>query len=134
MNHACLIIISVINLLQEFGLRPTKCHNSLFPSTYLDMKHTPLPPAETPGLSDLNDEKLLYGAFEKDGFKNIQIEKVKVTFKFDTAEDYTKFTQHITIPVNAMVKNQSKEHIVQKWNIITQEVSKLSKIHNYQNR
>ena len=33
-----------------------------------------------------------------------------------------------------MVKNQSKERIAQKWNIITQEVSKLSKIHNYQNR
>ena len=96
MNHACLIIISVINLLQEFGLHPTKYHNSLFPSTYLDMKHTPLPPAGTPGLFDLNDEKLLNRAFEKARFKNIQIEKVKVTFKFDTAEDYTKFTQNIT--------------------------------------
>ena len=96
MNHACLIIISVINLLQEFGLHPTKYHNSLFPSTDLDMKHTPLPPAETPGLFDLTDEKLLNRAFEKARFKNIQIEKVKVTFKFDTAEDYTKFTQNIT--------------------------------------
>jgi hypothetical protein len=60
------------------------------------MKHTPLPPAETPGPSDLTDEKLLNRAFEKARFKNIQIEKVKVTFKFDTAEDYTKFTQDIT--------------------------------------
>jgi hypothetical protein len=96
MNHACLIIISVINLLQEFGLHPTKCHNSLFPSTDLDMKHIPLPPVETPDLFDLTDEKLLNRAFEKARFKNIQIEKVKVTFKFDTAEDYTKFTQDIT--------------------------------------
>jgi hypothetical protein len=38
----------------------------------------------------------LTGAFEKARFKNIQIEKVKVTFKFDTAEDFTKFTQDIT--------------------------------------
>ena len=96
MNHACLIIISVINLLQEFGLHPTKCHNSIFPSTDLDMKHTPLPPSGTPGLFDLTDEKLLNRAFEKARLKNIQIEKVKVTFKFDTAEDYTKFTQDIT--------------------------------------
>jgi hypothetical protein len=42
---------------------------TLFPSTYLDIKHAPLPPAETPGPSDLTDEKLLYGAFEKAGFK-----------------------------------------------------------------
>ena len=61
------------------------------------MKHTPLPPAGTPGLSDLTDEKLIYRAFKKARFKNIQIEKVKVTFKFDTAEDYTKFTQDITM-------------------------------------
>jgi hypothetical protein len=60
------------------------------------MKHTQLPPAGTSGLFDLTDEKLLNRAFEKAGFKNIQIEKVKVTFKFDTAEDYTKFTQDIT--------------------------------------
>jgi hypothetical protein len=40
--------------------------------------------------------KLLNRTFEKARFKNIQIEKVKVTFKFDTAEDYTKFTQNIT--------------------------------------
>jgi hypothetical protein len=56
----------------------------------------PVASAETPGPSDLTDEKLLNRAFEKARFKNIQIEKVKVTFKFDTAEDYTKFTQDIT--------------------------------------
>ena len=60
------------------------------------MKYIPLPPIETPDLFDLTDEKLLNRTFEKAGFKNIQIEKVKVTFKFDTAEDYTKFTQDIT--------------------------------------
>lgn len=86
--------------------------------------NTPLPPPGTPGPFSLADEKLLYEAFEKDGFRNIQIEKVNVTFKFETAEEYTKFTQDIAAPVNAMLKNQSKERTEQIWNTITQEVSK----------
>jgi enediyne biosynthesis protein CalE5 len=86
--------------------------------------NAPLPPPGTPGPFSLADEKLLYRAFEKAGFRNIQIEKVNVTFKFETAKDYTKFTQDIAAPVNAMLKNQSKERTEQIWNIITQEVSK----------
>ena len=86
--------------------------------------NTPPPPPGTPSPFSLADEKLLYSAFEKAGFKNIQIEKVKVTFKFDTAEDFTKFTQDIAAPVNAILKNQSKERTDEIWNMITQEVSK----------
>jgi hypothetical protein len=47
-----------------------------------------------------------------------------VTFKFDTAEDFTKFTQDIAAPVNAILKNQSKERTDEIWNMITKEVSK----------
>jgi len=86
--------------------------------------NAPLPPPGTPGPFGLADEKLLYRSFEKTGFRNIQIEKVNVTFKFDTTEDYTKFTQDIAAPVNAMLKNQSKDRAEQIWNTITQEVSK----------
>jgi ubiquinone/menaquinone biosynthesis C-methylase UbiE len=84
----------------------------------------PLPPPGTAGPFSLADEKLLYRSFEKAGFKNIQIEKVKVTFKFDTAGDFTEFTQDIAAPVNAMLKGQSKERIEQIWNAITQEISR----------
>ena len=83
----------------------------------------PLPPPGTPGPFGLADEKLLYSSFEKAGFRNIQIEKVNVTFKFDAAKDYTKFTQDIAAPVNAMLKNQSKERTEQIWDMITKEVS-----------
>lgn len=88
--------------------------------------NTLLPPPRTPGPFGLADEKLLYGTFEKSGFRNIQIEKVKVTFHFDTAEDFTKFTQDIAAPVNAMLKDQTKERTEQIWNIITKEISKQS--------
>lgn len=85
--------------------------------------NAPLPPPGTPGPFGLADKKLLHRAFENTGFRNIQIEKVKVTFKFDAAEDYTKFTQDIAAPVNAMLKDQSKDRTEQIWNMITKEVS-----------
>lgn len=47
-----------------------------------------------------------------------------MTFRFDTAEDFTRFTQDIAAPVNTILNNQSKERTEQIWNMITQEVSK----------
>jgi ubiquinone/menaquinone biosynthesis C-methylase UbiE len=92
--------------------------------------NVPLPPPGTPGPFSLADEKLLYGSFEKAGFRNIQIEKVKVTFQFDTPKDFTKFTQDIAAPVNTMLKDQSKERSEQIWNMITQEISKFTTVKN----
>lgn len=86
--------------------------------------NAPLPPPCSPGPFGLADQELLYEAFKKTGFKNIKIEKVKVTFRFDTAEDFTRFTQDIADPVNTLLKNQSKERTEQIWNMITQEISK----------
>jgi len=86
--------------------------------------NVPTPPPGTSGPFSLADEKLLYSTFRKAGFKNIQIEKVTVTFQFDTAEDFTKFTQDIAAPVNALLKNQTKERTEKIWEMITQEVSK----------
>ncbi len=86
--------------------------------------NAPLPPPGTPGPFGLADEKLLYRSFEKAGFRDIQIEKVNVTFKFDTAKDYTMFTQDISVPINSMLKTQAKERVEQIWSMVTQEVSK----------
>lgn len=86
--------------------------------------NAPLPPPGSPGPFGLVDQELLYEAFKKAGFKNIKIEKVKVTFRFDPAEDFTRFTQDIAAPVNTLLKNQSKERTEQIWNMITQEISK----------
>jgi len=86
--------------------------------------NTQLPPPDTTGPFVLADEKLLYTVFELAGFRNIQLEKVNVTFKFDTAENFTKFTQDIAAPVNAILKNQPKNRSEKIWNKITQEVTR----------
>ncbi len=92
-----------------------------------------LPPSGTPGPFGLADEKLLYRSFENAGFKDIQLEKVTVTFKFDAAEDYMRFTQDIAAPVNAMLVNQSEQRVKQIWNYITEEVATKYVINNGDN-
>lgn len=86
--------------------------------------NTQLPPPDTPGPFVSADQKLLYTVFESAGFRDMQLEKVNVTFKFDTAENFTKFTQDIAAPVNAILKNQSKNRSEKIWNKITQEVTR----------
>lgn len=92
--------------------------------------NAPAPPPGTLGPFSLADDKILFSAFEKAGFRNIQIEKVNVTFRFDTAEDFTKFTQDIAAPINVLLKDETKERTEQIWNMITQEVSKFATISN----
>ena len=51
------------------------------------------PPTEgTPGPFSLSDVNILKDYFIKSGFKDIVFETMDVTFEFDSAESYTRFT------------------------------------------
>jgi ubiquinone/menaquinone biosynthesis C-methylase UbiE len=80
----------------------------------------PIPPLGTPGPFSLADENILKKYFTDYGFKNINIERIIVTFEFDSAEDYTKFTQDIAAPVNALLVNQTLEHKEKIWKAVTE--------------
>jgi hypothetical protein len=56
------------------------------------------------------------------GFRDIKIQNIQVTFVFDSAEDYVRFTQDIAAPVNAMLANETEERKAQIWNIVTDYV------------
>ena len=82
----------------------------------------PLPPRQDPGpfsLADMNKFKNLLLQAE---FSNVKSEKIQVTFEFDSAEDYVKFTQDIAAPVNTMIANETPEKKSEIWNIITDKV------------
>jgi hypothetical protein len=84
----------------------------------------PIPPPRTPGPFSLADENTLKNSFINRGFKDINIERINVTFEFDSAEDYTKFTQDIAAPVHAVLANQTlerKEHI---WKAVSKAAEK----------
>ena len=49
------------------------------------------PPAGTPGPFSLSDENMLRNSLIESGFKDVTIERMDVTFNFDSAEVYTSF-------------------------------------------
>jgi ubiquinone/menaquinone biosynthesis C-methylase UbiE len=82
----------------------------------------PLPPTEVPGpfsLADFNKLKIFLLQAE---FKDIKSENIRVTFEFDSAEDYVRFTQDIAAPVNMMLANETSEKKTEIWNLVADKV------------
>lgn len=82
----------------------------------------PLPPRQGPGpfsLADMNKFKNLLLHAE---FNDIKSENMLVTFEFDSAEDYVKFTQDIAAPVNMMLVNETAEKKAKIWNKVAEKV------------
>lgn len=61
------------------------------------------------------------------GFKDIRIERINVTFEFDTAEVYTYFTKDIAAPVLAMLADQTLDHKEKIWKAVTEAEAKYVK-------
>ena len=82
----------------------------------------PLPPTETPGPFSLADFNKLKNFLLQAEFNDVKSEKIRVTFEFDSAEDYVRFTQDIAAPVNMMLANETAEKKSEIWNIVTDKV------------
>lgn len=102
---------------------PTKVPQLNLPMTIVRQElRLPLPPQGLPGpfsLADLND---LRNSLLQAGFRGIRSDKIQVTFEFDSAEDYVRFTQDIAAPVNAMLSGETEERKAQIWNKVTDEI------------
>ena len=84
---------------------------------------SPPPPSGTPGPFNLADENILKNSFINCGFKEIDIERINVTFEFDSAEEYTNFTKDIAAPVLAMLVDQTLDRRNQIWKAVTEAVA-----------
>ena len=88
----------------------------------------PLPSSSrTPGPYSLADETILKNSFIRCGFKDIEIERINVTFEFDTVEEYTNFTKDIAAPVLAMLADQTSDHKELIWKAVTEAATKYVK-------
>jgi ubiquinone/menaquinone biosynthesis C-methylase UbiE len=67
------------------------------------------PPAGTPGPFSLSDENMLTNSLIKSGFKDVTIERMDVTFDFDSAEAYTSYVYETGAPLQAILANQTQE-------------------------
>jgi hypothetical protein len=86
--------------------------------------HKPPPPSGIPGPFSLADQNvLLSDALLESGFKDVAIERMNVTFTFDSPEEYTRFHQAIAAPVHATLANETQEK-KEIWKAVTETVSK----------
>jgi hypothetical protein len=67
------------------------------------------PPPGTPGPFGLAHENSLKNSFRTSGFKNPIIEKMNVSFDFESADDFTTFVLETVGPVQTILANQTSE-------------------------
>lgn len=67
------------------------------------------PPPGTPGPFGLSDENSLKSSFVVSGFKDINIERMNVSFDFDSPDDFTTFITETAGPLQKMLSNQTIE-------------------------
>jgi ubiquinone/menaquinone biosynthesis C-methylase UbiE len=67
------------------------------------------PPPGTPGPFSLSDESNLKNSFMTSGFKDLNIERMNVSFDFDSPENYTTFISETAGPLHKMLASQTDE-------------------------
>jgi hypothetical protein len=67
---------------------------------------------------------MLTNSLIKSGFKDITIERMDVSFDFDSAEVYTSFVYETAAPVQAMLANQPQERREEILKAITEAARK----------
>ncbi len=83
-----------------------------------------LSPSGTSGPFSLADEDVLKNSFIRCGFRDIRIERINITFEFDSAEVNTQFTKDIAAPVLAMLADQTLDRREKMWKAVTEAAAK----------
>jgi ubiquinone/menaquinone biosynthesis C-methylase UbiE len=86
--------------------------DSLFTSTMntvMKETRTSSPPAGVPGPFSLSDESLIRNYFVNSGFKDVTIERMNVTFDFESSKEYASFVHETAGPLQEMLSNESPE-------------------------
>lgn len=82
------------------------------------------PPAGMPGPFSLADADVLKRHFVQAGFQDVRTETLSLTFRFDSAEQFTAFHQDITAPVKAMLATKPPELQKKAWDAVTEAAKK----------
>jgi SAM-dependent methyltransferase len=85
--------------------------------------HNPPPPG-TPGPFSLSDEDSLMNSFTMSGFKDVNIERMKVAFDFNSPEDFTTFTSETAGPLQKVLASQTKERKEEILKAVTEAAKK----------
>jgi hypothetical protein len=79
-------------------------------NTVMKVTNSPAPPSpKVPGLLNLSDENMLKNSFIKSGFRSVSVERVNVTFEFDSAETYTTCILETSASLHGRLMNENQE-------------------------
>jgi enediyne biosynthesis protein CalE5 len=78
-------------------------------STVMKETNSKPPPPGTPGPFSLSDENSLKDSFKVSEFKDITIERIHVSFDFDSPDEFIIFTSETAGPLQKMLANQTTE-------------------------
>ena len=81
----------------------------------------PPPPPGTPGPLSRPTPEAIGGLLEGGGFSDLEVEELEVTCQFDSAEEYTAFTQAIIAPIVAMISPHPEDVQQETWDAITEK-------------
>lgn len=82
---------------------------SVVMNTVMKETNSPQPPPGTPGPFSLSDEDSLKDSFISAGFKDPTIERMNISFVFNSADDLTDFVVETAGPVQTILTNQTQE-------------------------
>lgn len=83
-----------------------------------------LPPLGTPGPFRLSDENSLKNSFMISGFKDLTIERMNVSYDFNSPEDFTAFTNETAGPLQRILANQTTKKKVEILKTVTEAARK----------
>jgi ubiquinone/menaquinone biosynthesis C-methylase UbiE len=89
----------------------------------------PAPPPGAPGPFALANDEALKQSFIQAGFEDIRVDKLQITFDFESPQSYTRFHQQITAPIHAMLANHAEELKKRAWDSITEAVWRYADSH-----
>jgi SAM-dependent methyltransferase len=93
-------------------------------STVMRETNTSPPSPGTPGPFSLSDENSLKSSFVMSGFKDLSIERMNVSFDFDSPDDFTAFITETAGPLQKMLVNQTTERKREILKAITEAAQK----------
>jgi ubiquinone/menaquinone biosynthesis C-methylase UbiE len=82
------------------------------------------PPPGTPGPFSLSDENSLKNSFMIAGFKDPAVERMNVSFEFDSPSDFTAWTTETAAPLQKMIASQTRERKEEILNAVTEVAKK----------
>jgi ubiquinone/menaquinone biosynthesis C-methylase UbiE len=95
-------------------------------NTIMKETNTEPPPPGTPGPFSLSDENNLKNSFMTSGFKNPVVERMNVTFDFDSPDEFTAFTSETAGPLQKMLGSQPNERRIEILKAVSKAAEKYS--------